>query len=71
MYQVYAPATISELRDSEMAGKIRADFVKAVVTLGSTLRSWTFVHNHPEGKIGKQTARAVIQLSVGWAGRAG
>ena len=64
VYQVFAPARIKEMRDGETAAKIKADFLRAHLTLGDGLKSWTFVHNHPEGKIGKLTAEAVASLKA-------
>jgi tetratricopeptide (TPR) repeat protein len=62
VYAVYAPARRNEDRDSETAAKIRSDFAKASSTLGGQLKAWIFVHNHPEGKLGKLSARAVSEL---------
>jgi len=64
VYQAYAPARIHELRDSEIAAKIRSDFAKAHRTLGGRLKGWTFIHNHPEGKIGKLSAAAISRLQA-------
>jgi tetratricopeptide (TPR) repeat protein len=64
VYQAYAPARIEELRDSEIARKINADFGQAKSTLGDQLKSWVFVHNHPEGKIGKLTAAALSEIKT-------
>jgi len=63
VYQVYAPSRMSELRDGETAAKIRLDFQTALNTLGENLSEWVFLHNHPEGKIGKLSADAVAALS--------
>ena len=63
VYQVYAPARMNELRDGETAAKIRLDFQTALNTLGESLNGWVFLHNHPEGKIGKLTADALSALS--------
>ena len=62
VYQVYAPARINELRDGETAAKIRSDFAKAQSTLSGKLKEWTFVHNHPEGKIGRLSAKALSEI---------
>lgn len=62
VYQVYAPTRINELRDSETAAKIRGDFEKAQRTLAGELKGWTFVHNHPDGKIGHLTAAALSKI---------
>jgi len=64
VYQVFAPARIDELRDGETATKIRDDFLTAYSTLSGNLKAWTFIHNHPEGKIGKQTAAAISSLQT-------
>ena len=61
-YAVYAPARRKEDRDSETAAKIRADFAKAESTLRGRLKEWVFVHNHPEGKIGKRSTAVVSDL---------
>jgi hypothetical protein len=62
VYQVFAPARMEELRDGETAAKIRSDFLKAYSTLKGCLKTWVFVHNHPEGKIGQLTAAAMSAL---------
>jgi nucleoside phosphorylase len=62
VYQVYAPARINELRDGETAAKIRSDFAKAQSTLSGKLKEWTFVHNHPEGKIGQLSAEILSEI---------
>ncbi len=64
VYQAYAPAGKAELSDSKTAAKIRTDFAKAHSTLGGQLRAWTFVHNHPEGKLGKKSAATVAHLKA-------
>src|SRR5207248_6584816 len=64
VYQVYAPARLNELRDSETAAKIKADFATASATLHNQLKSWIFIHNHPEAKIGKLTAAALNELKT-------
>lgn len=63
-YQAYAPARIAELNDSKTATKIRTDFAKAHSTLGGQLRAWTFVHNHPEGKLAQRSAATVAHLKA-------
>ena len=62
VYQVFAPARLNELRDSETAAKIKDDFSTAFSTLKGQVKKWTFVHNHPEAKIGKLTATALVDL---------
>jgi tetratricopeptide (TPR) repeat protein len=62
VYQVYAPARMEELRDSDTAEKIRTDFKKAAATLNGRLKSWIFVHNHPEAKLGKLSVGAIAEL---------
>lgn len=62
IYQVFAPASIGELRDAEVARKIKSDFPTASETLGGKLKRWVFVHNHPEAKIGQRTAAAINEL---------
>ncbi|HKP05417.1 MAG TPA: tetratricopeptide repeat protein [Chthoniobacterales bacterium] len=62
VYAVYAPARRKEDRDSETAAKIRTDFEKAATTLAGRLKTWVFVHNHPEGKLGKRSTTAVAEL---------
>jgi hypothetical protein len=64
-YQVYAPARMDDLRDGEMAAKMRTDFARAQSSLGGRLQAWRFVHNHPEAKIGQLTAAAVQDLQMG------
>ena len=64
VYQVFAPARVKEMKDGKTAAKIRADFRRAHMTLGDSLKSWTFIHNHPEGKIGKLTAGAIASLKA-------
>jgi hypothetical protein len=59
VYQAYAPARIDELRDSETARKIDADFAKAKRSLAGHLKRWTFIHNHPEAKMGKRSIAAI------------
>jgi tetratricopeptide (TPR) repeat protein len=61
-YQVFAPPRLNELRDGEVAAKIRADFAKAHSTMGGKLQAWRFVHNHPEAAVGKLTAAAINDL---------
>lgn len=62
VYQVYAPARMNELRDSLVATKISSDFRTAFSTLSGQIREWWFVHNHPEGKIGKLSTAAISTL---------
>jgi len=66
VYQLYAPVHVAS--DRSMAVKLRADFAKARETLGGGLRAWTFLHNSPDGKIGHQTAAALLQLQEMHAG---
>ena len=63
VYQVYAPARIHELRDAETASKIERDFLQANRTLDGSMRAWTFIHNHPEGKLGKESVTVVARLT--------
>lgn len=62
VYAIYAPARRDEDRDSETAAKIRSDFAKASLTLSGNLKAWIFVHNHPDGKLGKLSASAISDL---------
>jgi hypothetical protein len=62
VYQVYAPGRRSEDRDSETAEKIKADFHKAYSHLQGRLKTWVFVHNHPEAKLGKLSINATSDL---------
>ncbi len=62
IYQIYAPSRMDEQKDSETAEKIRADFAKVHAFLGASLKAWTFLHNHPEGLLGKLSAHAVLDL---------
>ncbi len=62
VYQVFAPARTDEMRDGETAGKVRADFAKAMRITSGNLREWVFLHNHPEAKIGKLTAQALSEI---------
>jgi len=62
VYQVYAPSRISEMKDSETASKIKADFAAAIELLPGQVMQWNFLHNHPEGKIGKKTAQALSSI---------
>jgi len=62
VYQAYAPARIDELRDSETAGKIHTDFGKAKRSLTGQLKRWTFIHNHPEAKLGKRSIAAINRV---------
>ncbi len=64
VYQCFAPARISETKDSETASKIRADFAAARQTLAGTLAEWVFVHNHPEGRLGKDANAALVSLKA-------
>ncbi|MCG8602884.1 MAG: tetratricopeptide repeat protein [Verrucomicrobiales bacterium] len=62
VYQVYAPARIAELRDSETAAKIENDFETAFQTLEGKIKKWVFLHNHPEAKVGKLTSAKLNEL---------
>lgn len=62
VYAVYAPARMKEVRDSETAAKIHSDFTGACSTLDGQLKGWVFVHNHPEGKLGKLSVKAISDL---------
>ncbi|MBI1331264.1 MAG: NACHT domain-containing protein [Armatimonadetes bacterium] len=59
VYQVYAPI---HPRDSATAKKITSDFTTALNTLGGQMRAWTFVHNHPEAKLGKLSVAAINRI---------
>jgi tRNA U34 5-methylaminomethyl-2-thiouridine-forming methyltransferase MnmC len=59
VYQVYAPARISETKDPETAAKIKADFETALETLANQLKNWVFVHNHPQAALGKLSIAAI------------
>ena len=60
VYQLYAPPSLAT--DSSTASKIEADFNKAKETLSSSFKTWTFVHNSPDGKVGHLTAAKLAQL---------
>jgi tetratricopeptide (TPR) repeat protein len=60
VYQLYAPPSLGT--DANTAIKVKTDFNKAMETLASSLKAWTFVHNSPDGKVGHLTAQALIQL---------
>ena len=60
VYQLYAPPSLGT--DASTAIKVKADFNKARETLSSSLKTWTFVHNSSDGKVGHLTAQALIQL---------
>jgi tetratricopeptide (TPR) repeat protein len=62
VFQVYAPARMIDLRDSETAQKMRENFSQALSLLKGQLRAWTFVHNHPEGDLGKLGIAALNQI---------
>ena len=62
VYAIYAPSRREEDRDSETSTKIRSDFAKASSTLSGNLKAWIFVHNHPDGKLGKLGAAAISDL---------
>lgn len=60
VYQLYAPPSLGT--DASTAIKVKADFNKAKGTLGSSVKTWTFVHNSHDGKVGHLTAQALVQL---------
>ena len=62
VYAVYAPARREDDRDSETAAKIRSDFSAAFSTLQGKLKAWVFVHNHPDGKLGKLSTTVINDL---------
>jgi hypothetical protein len=62
VYQIYAPARIDEMRDGDTARKIQEDFEKAVTSLNGRIRKWTFIHNHPEGSLGKRSIQVLSEL---------
>ncbi len=62
VYQVYAPARMEELRDALTAKKIRSDFAAAHICLSGKMKSWVFIHNHPEAKLGKLSITAINEL---------
>lgn len=62
VYQIYAPTRIEELRDAETARKVLRDFSAALKHLGSGLKAWCFVHNHPTSAIGKKTTAAINEV---------
>jgi tetratricopeptide (TPR) repeat protein len=62
VYQVYAPARINEMRDADTAEKIREDFLKVHNALSGRMRGWTFIHNHPEGSLGKKSILCISEL---------
>jgi hypothetical protein len=64
VYQVFAPARMDETRDAETAEKITSDFAKALAALQSRMQVWIFVHNHPEGKLGKLGIAAIAELKA-------
>jgi tetratricopeptide (TPR) repeat protein len=62
VYQVYAPARMNELRDAETKTKIITDFAKVYSCLGGDLKSWVFVHNHPQASLGQKSIVAINDL---------
>lgn len=64
VYQVFAPPRMDETRDGETADKIARDFASAHAALQGKMRGWVFVHNHPEGKLGKLGIAAINQLQA-------
>ncbi len=64
VYQIYAPARITEQTDSILVTKLRDNFTTAYSTLEGNLRCWSFVHNYPEDAIGKLAASAVAGLKA-------
>jgi len=65
VYQLHAPVRLAS--DSSTAAKVNDDFVKAKATVGGGLKSWTFLHNSPDGKVGHRTAAALLQLQTSHA----
>ncbi len=59
VYQIYAPV---QTTDSATASKISADFATALNTLAGQLKCWVFVHNHPQGALGKLSIAAINKL---------
>jgi hypothetical protein len=68
VYQVFAPPRMDEVRDGETADKIARDFANAYTALRGEMRGWIFVHNHPEGKLGKLGIAAISQLQAAHTG---
>lgn len=68
VYQVFAPPRMDETRDGETADKIARDFASAYSALQREMRGWVFVHNHPEGKLGKLGIAAINQLQASHTG---
>ncbi len=60
VYQLYAPPSLGT--DASTATKVKTDFNKARETLGGSLKTWTFVHNSSDGKVGHLTAQALIRI---------
>jgi tetratricopeptide (TPR) repeat protein len=60
VYQLHAPPTLGT--DASTALKIKNDFDRAIETLGSAMKTWTFVHNSADNKVGHLTAKALLQL---------
>lgn len=68
VYQVFAPPRMDEARDGETADKISRDFASAHAALQGKMKGWVFVHNHPEGKLGKRGIAAINQLQASHPG---
>ena len=66
VFQVYAPSRSDHRVDAATASKLVSDFERAFESLGASLKVWTFVHNHPEAKLGKESIRAVASLRAKW-----
>lgn len=65
VYQCYAPArTAEEMKDRDTASKIREDFSNARNSLGDSMREWVFVHNHPQGELGKLSNAALLEIKA-------
>jgi len=60
VYQLYAPPSLGT--DASTAVKVNASFNTARETLGGSLKTWTFVHNSADGKVGHLTAQALTRL---------
>jgi tetratricopeptide (TPR) repeat protein len=61
VYQLYAPPSLGT--DGSTATKVKTDFEKARQTLGAALKTWTFLHNSSDGKVGHLTATALTEIT--------
>lgn len=52
------------MKDGDTAAKIREDFSNARRSLGDALREWVFVHNHPQGELGKLSNAALLEIKA-------